>query len=387
MKTLIRFFCSVAVLVAISSLTTLAEDPKSLATKKIPAAVQSFVESNSLAGAVMMVADKDKVLSLDTVGFADIAGKKPMKADTMFWVASQSKPITGAALMILVDDGKVKLDDPVSKYIPEFKNMKVAVAKGKEVELVPAKEQITVRQIMCHTSGLPFASKAESPTLDKLTLAEAVKSYVETPLLAEPGTKYTYSNAGINTGGRIIEIVSGMSYEDFLDKRLFGPLGMKETTFWPNEAQIARLAKPYKPNKDKNGLEETTIAQLQYPLDNRKRQPMPAGGYFSTAGDMLKFCQMVLNNGTLNGKRVLSEDAVKVMTSKQTSDAFKENYGIGFSTGATVGHGGALSTNMVVDPKKGLIYIWMVQHAGFPNDGGKSQGEFRKAADELFGKK
>ena len=139
----------------------------------------------------------------------------------------------------------------------------------------------------------------------------------------EPDSKYQYSNAGINTAGRIIEVVSGMPYEEFLDKRLFGPLGMKDTTFWPNEEQLQRLAKSYKPNADKTGLEEITIGQLKYPLSDRKRQPMPAGGLFSTAADVGRFCQMVLNGGVFDGKRYLSEAAVKQMTSKQTGDAVK----------------------------------------------------------------
>jgi CubicO group peptidase (beta-lactamase class C family) len=233
---------------------------------------------------------------------------------------------------------------------------------------------------------MPFRSAAEQPTLDLLPLRDAVVSYAKTPLLFEPGTNYQYSNAGINTAGRIIEVVSGMPYEVFLDKRLFGPLGMKDTTFWPSEEQLTRLAKSYRPNKEKNDLEEITIGQLKYPLSDRKRQPMPAGGLFSTAGDVARFCQMVLNGGSFQGKRVLSEAAVKEMTSKQTGDAVKQSYGLGWSSGSTFGHGGAQSTNMSIDSKRGLIFVWMVQHAGYPGDGGKSQGAFRKAADERFGK-
>src|SRR5262249_4277776 len=158
------------------------------------------------------------------------------------------------------------------------------------------------------------------------------KSYAMTPLVFEPDSKYQYSNAGINTAGRILEVVSGMPYETFLDKRLFGPLGMKDTTFWPNEEQLTRLAKSYRPNAAKTELEEIKITQLKYPLGDRQRQPMPAGGLFSTASDVGRFCQMVLNGGTFQGKRYLSEDAVKQMTSKQTSEAVKESYGLGWST-------------------------------------------------------
>jgi CubicO group peptidase (beta-lactamase class C family) len=356
-------------------------------SKTIAAALQPFVDSHSLAGAVVLVADKDKVLSLEAVGFADIAEKKAMKTDALFWIASQSKSITAAALMMLVDDGKVKLDDPVEKHLPEFKGQWLAVEQDKEHMLLKKpKRSITVRDILSHTSGMPFRSAMEEPTLDMLSLRDAVKSYAMTPLHSEPGTKYQYSNSGINTAGRIIEVASGMPYEEFLDKRLFDPLGMKDTTFWPNENQLTRLAKPYKPNKENNGLEETTIGQLKYPLNDRKRQPMPAGGLFSTADDVGRFCLMMLNGGTVNGKRVLSEDAVKRMTTKQTGDAIKDNYGLGWSTaGDSFGHGGALSTNMTVNTKRGLIMVFLVQHAGFAGDGGKSLGAFQKAAEEAFG--
>jgi CubicO group peptidase (beta-lactamase class C family) len=372
----------VAVLLAASTSVRAADAPKS---KKIEEALQPFVDSHSLAGAVTLVADKDKILALDAVGFADIAQKKPMTTDAIFWIASQSKPITGTALMILVDDGKVKLDDPVEKYIPEFKDIMVGASKGGELR--KPKTPITVRHILSHTSGMRFSSAKESPTLDGLTLADCVKSYVETPLMTDPGTKYAYSNAGINTAGRIIEIVSGMPYEEFLDKKIFVPLGMKDTTFWPNDEQEMRVAKSYKPTADKKDLEEVKVGQLKYPLNDRKgRHPMPAGGLFSTATDVGIFCQMMLNGGTFKGKKIVSEDAVKQLTSKQTGDLVKDNYGLGWSAGSTFGHGGAHATNMSVDTKRGLVFVWMVQAAGgYPGNGNQAQGAFNKAASEEFG--
>ena len=179
---------------------------------------------------------------------------------------------------------------------------------------------------------MAFASAMEQPTLDLLALRDAVRSYAMTPLQFEPGSKFQYSNAGINTAGRIIEVVSGMPYEEFMEKRLFTPLGMKDTTFWPSEMQLARLPKSYKPNAQKTDLEETTITQLKYPLSDRKRQPMPAGGLFSTASDVGRFCQMILRGGVFDGKRYLSESAVAQMTRKQTGAAVKDNYGLGWST-------------------------------------------------------
>jgi CubicO group peptidase (beta-lactamase class C family) len=173
-----------------------------------------------------------------------------------------------------------------------------------------------------------------------------------------------------------------------MQKRLFDPLGMKDTTFWPSEEQAARIAKAYKPNAAKDGLDETTISQLTYPLTDRRRQPMPAGGLFSTAFDVCRFCQMILNGGEIDGHRYVSESAVKQMTAKQTAETLKDGYGLGFSTGGgNFGHGGALATNMNIDSNRGLITIFLVQHSGFPGDGKNAGGAFRKAAEKIFGKK
>jgi CubicO group peptidase (beta-lactamase class C family) len=332
-----------------------------------------------------LVADKDRVLSLAAVGYADVAAERPMPTDALFWIASQSKSITATAFMMLVDEGKVALDNPVAKFLPEFNQPWLTVEQDQEhVLLKKPKQPITVRHILSHTSGMPFKSLMEDPTLDLLTLRDGVRSYAMTPLLFEPGTKYHYSNAGINTAGRIIELASGMAYEAFLDERLFRPLGMNDTTFWPSGRQLERLAKAYKPSADNRELEETTITQLTYPLDARRRQPMPAGGLFSTAADLGRFCRMVANGGRLDGRRYLSESAVAQMTSKQTADSINDAYGLGWSTGGgNFGHGGAYSTDMNVNRQRGRITVFLVQHAGFPGNGGEAQGSFQKAANEL----
>lgn len=350
--------------------------------------IQGFVEKQELAGAVMLVANREKVLALETGGWADISRKKPMQTDSVFWIASQSKPITAAALMILFDEGKVSLDDPVEKFLPEFRGQMVIAEKDKDhVLLRKPSHPITIRNILAHTSGLPFRSPIEVPTLDRLPLADRVRSYAMVPLDFEPDTKFQYSNAGINTAGRIIEVVTGKTFEDFLDERLLRPLGMNDTSFWPTDNQSGRIAKAYKPAPKNGGLSETQIDQLQYPLANRgNRTPMPAGGLFSTAGDIAKFYQMLLNKGKFHDKTILSESSVKALTQKQTPEGLREGYGLGFSVGPNhFGHGGAYSTNTIADTKNGLIYVWLVQHAGFPGDGGKSQDAFHKKASELFG--
>ncbi|MCH5377266.1 MAG: beta-lactamase family protein [Planctomycetes bacterium] len=355
--------------------------------KKLAASVQPFVDRQELAGAVMLVADKDRVLSTEAVGWADIAAQKPMRTDSMFWIASQSKPITAAALMMLVDQGKVNVDDPVEKYLPEFHGQMVQAERDADhVLLRRPSHPITVKNVLSHTSGLPFKSALEEPTLDLFPLVARVRSYAMTPLEFEPDSKYQYSNAGINTAARVIEVVAGMPFERFLDERLFQPLGMKDTTFWPSDQQVARIAKSYKPSPSGQGLEETTIGQLVYPLTDRShRFPMPAGGLFSTAHDMARFYQMLLNGGEVDGRRYLSEAAVMQMTSRQTPPELSQSYGFGLSVGeSTFGHGGAYSTNSFADTRRGLILIWLVQHAGFPGEGNKSQDAFKLAAFQTY---
>ena len=339
---------------------------------KLSAAVQPFVDKHELAGAVMLVADKDKVLALESAGYADVAARKEMPANALFWIASQSKPITATALMLLVDEGKVNVDDPVEKYLPEFKGQKVKIGTAEPVDPV---HPITVKNILSHTSGLPFSSAMEKPTLDLFPLSERVKSYAAAPLIFQPDSKYQYANAGINTAARIIEVVSGMPYEKFMDERIFKPLGMSDTTFWPSDEQVARLAKSYKPNAAKNDLEECPVTQLHYPLtDHTVRFPMPAGGLFSTAHDLSQFYRMLLNGGQLDGKRILSEASLKQMTSRQTPAALKDNYALRLLRHAEQhrAYGGAYSTGLAYPTfPHGLILItgWKLQPRGLPRQG------------------
>ena len=356
------------------------DQPNRLAT-----VLQPFVDSHSLAGAVTLVATRNKILDVTTVGFADVAARKPLRPDGVFWIASTTKPLTGAALMMLVEEGRVSLNDPVTKYLPAFAHPLVIARQSKrQLLLRPAPEPIRLRHLLTHTSGLPFSSALETPTMDGHPLRTTVQSYAMLPLQSKPGTQYLYSNAGINSAARILEIVSGQSYEAFMAARLFEPLGMTETTFWPSAAQIRRLANAYRPDAAKTGLEKTTISQLRYPLNDRSRYPMPAGGLFSTARDLARFGQMILNHGTFAGRRYLSKAAIAQMTRKQTGPKVSNAYGFGWGTGkGWCGHGGALSNNFVVDWRHGLVLVFMVQHAGFPGNGGQSYEAFKQAALQL----
>ncbi len=355
------------------------------ATKLAPL-LQPFVDSHTLAGAVVLVANPDKILDVEAVGSMDIAAKTSMRTDSVFWIASQSKPITAAGLMILVDEGKVNVDDPVEKYLPEFKGQQVNVSTDPaKPQLVAPRHPILVREVLSHTSGLDFKSEMETPTLDLKPLAERVRSYAKMALLFQPGSKSKYSNAGINTAGRIIEVVSGMPYEKFLEERLFKPLGMSDTTFWPSKEQQSRLAKSYKPTAAKDNLEEIPIGQLLYPLESPERQPMPAGGLFATAKDLSLFYQMLAHNGTLKGTRILSEKAVQTMTSDQSGEA-NSHYGFGLATdGKSFTHGGAYGTNSRYDREQKLITVFLVQHAGWAGEGKTILPLFQKAATAAYG--
>jgi len=333
--------------------------------RNIADSLRSFVDRGLIAGAVTLAATKSKALTLDAVGYADLATRQPMTPDTVFWIASMTKPMTCTALMMLVDEGKVNVDDPVEKYLPEFAGQMVMAEQDENhVLLQKPQHPILVREILNHTSGLAFSSALETPTLDRFLLRDAVRSYAMTALQFEPGTKFLYSNAGTNTAGRIIEVVSEITYEEFMDQRLFKPLGMNSTTFWPSEEQLRRFAKIYRSKDDKTGLEEATLHQLSYPLHNPKRKPMPAGGLFSTASDCASFCQMILSGGIYEGRRYLSETAISEMTRRQTADSIENSYGFGWDTsGGKFGHGGAYKTNMSIDPKLGLITVLLIHHS------------------------
>ncbi len=392
-------------LVLASFLLASTAHPALAAEPRVAGALQPFVDDHKLAGAVVLVASPEQTLALEAVGYADIAAKVPMKADDLFWIASMSKPMTASALMMLVDEGKVRLDDPVETYLPEFRGQMVVAEKGNgRLVLRKPAHPITVRNILSHTSGLVGRSPLEDK-LDVLPLRIGAITYGLSPLQFEPGSKYEYCNPGINTAGRIIEVVSGMPYEDFMRKRLFDPLGMKDTTFWPTESQEKRIARSYKPNASHDGFEEIHVTQLTYPLTDRsKRHPYPAGGLFSTAADVGTFGRMILNGGVADGKRLLSESAVRQMTSTQTGDLLnggkgEHGYGLGFSTGrksrgdsgpvipGPCGHGGAYDTHLDIDPGRKLVLVYMVHRAGYKGEeNGAIYSAFKKAAESSFAK-
>jgi len=352
----------------------------------VRAAMQKCTDDREVAGSVTLVGSDNGVVHLDAVGKADLAANRQMSSDDLFWIASMTKPVTGAAVMMMQDEGKLQVDDLVEKYIPEFADLKTADGE-------PAK--LTIRHLLTHTSGLAEMSGQGSRAVK--TLAEAIPFYVNRPVAFKPGSKWVYCQSGINSAARVVEVVSGKTFDKFCDERIFGPLGMKDTTFYPTKEQLARLAQPYARNKD-GALEAAPLRMLGGPVSSRERMPMANGGLFSTAADYYRFCKLLLDGGQFGGKTVLKPESVRQMTIVQSGDVktgFTPGNGWGLGvcvvrepqgvsamlSPGTFGHGGAFGTQAWVDPKLRRIYILMVQRANFPNsDDSPVRLAFQKAA-------
>jgi len=367
--------------------------------------MEAFVKEGSLSGAVTVFYHDGRVVSEEVVGFRDLESKTPMSADSLFWIASMTKPITAMAVLMLQEEGKLRIDDPVMKYLPEFKNQMLLEEKSPDrIVLAKPSRPVTVKDLLTHTSGLVGNSPLDADALDVLTLKEAVITYALSPLQFEPGSKWSYCNPGINTLGRLVEVVSGEEYAAFLQKRIFDPLGMTDTTFWPDEDQLSRLATSYKPGPDGKGLEATTIRYLTPPYSNTKRAPLAAGGLFSTAGDLLKLYTMLLNGGEAGGKRYLSKESLDLMTRNHTADlkaGFSDGMGMGLGfqvvrepvgvtamlSPGTYGHGGAHGTQGWIDPVRKTIHILLIQRAGLANgDASPMRQAFQEAAAAMLEK-
>ncbi len=360
----------------------------------IAAAMQAQIANDEVAGAVTMVLTKDRILHQASTGLADRATGRAIAPDSVFWIASMSKPITATAVLMLQDEGKLKVTDPVAKYVPEFANLKTPSGQ-------PA--NLTILQILTHTSGLGEAKSED--TLKARTLADLVPAWLAAKMQFEPGSQWRYCQSGINLAGRIVEVVSGRPFDDFLAERLFAPLGMKDTTFYPTAEHRARLAVAYEKNKDTGAL---APAKPRAEYGPKERPPQGNGGLYSTPNDYARFCQMLLNRGTFGGKRLLSEPAMAILSGVQTGDLATgffqteewgrrgANYGWGLGTcvlktphpglaamlsPGTFGHGGAWGTQAWIDPVKGVAYLLMVQRSNFKNsDGSPVRLAFQEAA-------
>jgi CubicO group peptidase (beta-lactamase class C family) len=356
---------------------------------RINDAVQRYIDDGKLAGAVTLVARRGVVVHFEAQGLMDLESKKPMRKDSLFRMASTTKPVTAAAVLMLMEEGKLRLGDPVSRFLPEFKTMKVAIAKAgsQDVDLVPAEREITLRDLLTHTSGLGSGGlgskdmaklmQASKPTD---TLADAVPRLATLALDFQPGSQWRYSGGGaFDILGRVVEIASGLTFDQFLRQRLFEPLGMKDTFFTVPEDRRERLATVYRGTP--KGLEKLTVPIFF----NRPNYFSGAGGLTSTAADFARFAQMLLIGGQGNGHRLLSPRTVELMGSNHVGGMFsgqlgRPEKGIGFGLGVEVvqdavqagwrrsnrsyGWDGAFGTIFWVDPKEQMIAVLMIQKPG-----------------------
>lgn len=379
----------VAVLILVANAASaVGADAEPPASPEVTAAMQPYRDHFKLAGVVGIIADRDgNIRYKNLLGYADVEAQESIRDDKVFWIASMSKMFAGASIMILVDEGKVSLDDPVTKFIPELKGWPVAEEKDDaHLLLKPPVRPVTVRHILSHTSGLAGSSELQRATgSDSTSLKARALSSVTGPLQSQPGDKYAYGNQGMNIAARIVEIVSGTPYETFLQQRFFDPLGMTETTFWPTEAQVARLAGAYGPNKDRNGFARGDVGFLTKPWSDRThRYPEAGGGLFSTAHDIFRYGLMLVNDGELDGRRYLSPAAMDELRRQQTGTT-NVNYSLGYHLrNGMFGHDGAYGTDLSVDPKTGMVAIFMVQCTS--GDQWEARDLFLKTAAEVFAK-
>jgi CubicO group peptidase (beta-lactamase class C family) len=358
------------------------------ASPEVTAAMKPYLDHYKLAGVIGVIADRSgKVHYRNLLGYADVEAKKPIGEDNVFWIASMTKMFAGASVMMLVDEGKVRLDDPVAKFIPQLNKWMVVEEKDQShVLLRPPVRPVTLRHVLSHTSGLAGTSELQQVTgADAAPLRARALSSVTGPLQWQPGEKYAYGNQGMNVAARVVEVVSGMPYEQFLQKRFFDPLEMAETTFWPTEAQVARLAGAYGPNKERNGYARGGIGFLTKPLSDRvHRFPEAGGGLFSTTHDVFRYGLMLANDGELGGRRYLSHAAMDELRKEQTGKA-KVNYSLGYHLrNGLFGHDGAYGTDLSVNPSTGMVAVFMVQCTG--GDQWAARDAFLKAAAKVFPK-
>jgi CubicO group peptidase (beta-lactamase class C family)/glyoxylase-like metal-dependent hydrolase (beta-lactamase superfamily II) len=352
-------------------------------------AIQKHVDAREISGAVTVVATPDRIIHFDAVGNASLDPAQAMAPDAVFWIASMSKPVLAVLLAMLQDEGLLSMDDPVEKHLPEFKSLKTADG---------AHAKVTIRHLLTHTSGMAEITPDEALRCKKL--ADAIPLYVMKPVAFTPGSKWVYCQSGINTGGRIAEVVTGETLEKLMKRRLFDPLGMRDTTFYLTNEQMKRLAKSYK-RTDKGELEATEIRFLNGKSPtSTDRFPAPNGGLFSTAADYTRFCQMILRGGEWDGKRYLKPETVKLLSAIHSGDlktGFTPGnaWGLGWCVirhpqGVTsmlapgsFGHGGAYGTQAWIDPQAQRVYVLMVQRANFSNsDGSDVRRTFMQSAAE-----
>lgn len=382
---------------------------------KLDAMLDEAIKNQQVPGLVAMILKDGKVVYHEAKGFADVPSNRLMKKDDIFRIASQTKAITSTAVMMLWEEGKFRLDDPISMYIPEFKNPQVLSNfryADTSYTTKPSSKEITIRHLLTHTSGLGYGvidgdermrmiySKAgitDLFTTENISIEESVKKLAKLPLHHEPGSKYKYSE-GLDVLGYLIEVVSGIPFDRFLQERIFDPLGMKDTRFYLSDSQAPRLVTVHIFNQGKWNPYPVTFYDPEYPRKGAKRFFSGGAGLSSTTADYAKFLQMYLNGGVLNGKRILSSHTVETMMKNQVGDLWNGDkfYGLAFgvvtekgvATGGlgsegTFDWGGYFNTQYFADPQENIIGLIFKQTSGAGN-GDQTGWKFRQMVFTLI---
>ena len=357
---------------------------------QIPQRMKSFIERQTVAGVVTLVAHGSDIVEFDATGMADVEAGHAMRKDTIFQIMSMTKPVTAIGIMMLAEEGKLALRDPVEDYLPEFKGLRVRTTMSPDADhLKIPNHAITIRDLLTHTAGIqdypgPPAIPDYAQTMS-VPLDEVVRQLAKQPLLFQPGTQWSYSSPGIEILGRIIEVCSGEKYVDFITEHLLKPLGMKDSFFFPPPDKISRIAMVYAQKDGKLAPSPASILGGD-PVKHRQGAifPAPGWGLYSTAEDLLHLYRMMLNDGVYEGHRYLSPFSVHVMTEPQTTGIQPvgwmrgSDYGLAWEivtdplgelaghTIGTYGHGGAFGTQGWIDPNNDLISILLIQRS----DGG-----------------
>lgn len=390
-----RILYAIVALVLLSGIPALAQ--KKVVESKTQYArevLAPYVESGQLPGAISIFYN-DGVQETCCIGYADVAAKRKIGLDNAYMQCSQTKGFCGVTIAKLVEEGKISLDDPVSKYLPEFAELWVLDQKNDSTQtLHKAKNTLTVRMVLNHTGGFPFEVSAKRPDVrgggwsGGAPIRQVASIAAASPIMFEPGTAVLYSNTGIDIGAAIVQVVTGMKWEDYLKQTVLDPLGMKATWFWPTDEQIANKIELYRYVQDAPAQWREEMDNQQRPYNDSHVFASAGAGLWTTARDQIKFYKMLLNLGVGdNGVRILKEETVKSILAQSTRPAGMEGYSLGLNTpkedseDAWFGHGGAWGTQCTVNWHKKQLRMWVVQSAGGPDPWKK---ELKKAADKFF---
>ena len=389
-KRFVLLLASFCVMLSVGAQTKTVESKTTFAKE----ALQPYVDSGQLAGAIS-VFYKDGIQETCCIGYADVAQKRPIEMDNVFMQCSQTKGFCGVTIAKLVEEGKLSLDDAVSKYLPEFSELWVQAYDKDGVRMLrKAKNVLTVRMVLNHTGGFPFEISAKRNDVrgggwtGGAPLRQVAAIAAASPIMFEPGTGELYSNTGIDIGAAIVEVITGMKWEDYLKQEVLDPLGMKSTWFWPTDKQLKTKIELYETQKDAPAKWVEEMPWQQRPYNDSHVFTSAGAGLWTTATDQLKFYKMLMNLGLgENGVRILKEETVKNILARTTRPASMSGYSLGLSApvedheNAWFGHGGAWGTNCSVNWHKKELKLWVVQNAG----GGQPWNPaVAKAAEKFF---